>query len=352
MNNDFVKKVALYKELFDAKTISEEQYLNFIKEVVNEQTKEVVENKDLSFEAKREELVNETRQKSQDLRDRLNEYERKGAEEERKRLRDKEQESEVSFAIQFLSQIYDSYGNRVYPDELLEDETKMSLYEMQSLIENIKNSAPQRYNEIVSKIDPSKVIEINEEKPVTEQTETSNNVEEPTKEEAKETTTGLPEGYSDFIVNNTTGEDLSAYVPEINQEANTNAEPQDVAIEQPKPTTIVDLTNDDKAKNDLEEYMAKNGVTDEDKENTSELTREEAPKRPKLITRAKDALMSKINSKNGKINANLAKMLLVVGGVALGAITLGASGLVTAAAIGAGGAIVTGAAAEYIKKVK
>ena len=85
MNNDFVKKVALYKELFDAKTISEEQYLNFIKEVVNEQTKEVVENKDLSFEAKREELVNETRQKSQDLRDRLNEYERKGAEEERKR---------------------------------------------------------------------------------------------------------------------------------------------------------------------------------------------------------------------------------------------------------------------------
>lgn len=347
MNNDFVKKVALYKELFDAKTISEEQYLNFIKEVVNEQTKEVVENKDLSSEAKREELVNETRQKSQDLRDRLNEYERKGAEEERKRLRDKEQESEVSFAIQFLSQIYDSYGNRVYPDELLEDETKMSLYEMQSLIENIKNSAPQRYNEIVSKIDPSKVIEINEEKPVVEQTETSN-----VKEPVKETTTGLPEGYSDFIVNNTTGEDLSAFVPDINQKANTNSEPQVVAIEQPKPTTIVDLTNDDKAKNDLEEYIAKNGITDEDKENTSELTREEAPKRPKLITRVKNDLMNKINAKNGKINANLAKMLLVVGGVALGAITLGASGLVTAAAIGAGGAMVTGAAAEYIKKVK
>lgn len=192
MNSEFVKKVALYKELFDAKTISEEQYLNFIKEVVNEQTKEVVENKDLSFDAKREELVNETRQKSQDLRDRLNEYERKGAEEEIKRLRDKEQDKEVSFAIQFLSQIYDSYGNRVYPDELLEDETKMSLYEMQSLIENIKNSAPQRYNEIVSKIDPSKVIEISEEKPVKEQTETSNNVKP---------TTGLPEGYSDFIAN-------------------------------------------------------------------------------------------------------------------------------------------------------
>lgn len=347
MNNDFVKKVALYKELFDAKTISEEQYLNFIKEVVNEQTKEVVENKDLSFEAKREELVNETRQKSQDLRDRLNEYERKGAEEERKRLRDKEQESEVSFAIQFLSQIYDSYGNRVYPDELLEDETKMSLYEMQSLIENIKNSAPQRYNEIVSKIDPSKVIEINEEKPVVEQTETSN-VEEP----VKETTTGLPEGYSDFIVNNTTGEDLSAYVPEINTEAKTDSQPQVVAIEQPKPTTIVDLTNDDKAKNDLEEYIAKNDITDEDKENTSELTREEAPKRPKLITRAKDTLMSKINSKNGKINVNLAKMLLVVSGAAIGLITLGAGGLITGAAIGVSGAVVTGAAAEYIKKVK
>ena len=347
MNSDFVKKVALYKELFDAKTISEEQYLNFIKEVVNEQTKEVVENNDLSFDAKREELVNENRQKSQDLRDRLNEYERKGKEEERKRLRDKEQESEVSFAIQFLSQIRNGLGERVYPDELLEDETKMSLYEMQSLIENIKNSAPQRYNEIVSKIDPSKVIEINEEKPVVEQTETSN-VEEP----VKETTTGLPEGYSDFIVNNTTGEDLSAFVPDINQKANTNSEPQVVAIEQPKPTTVVDLTNDDKAKNDLEEYIAKNDITDEDKENASELTREEAPKRPKLITRAKDALMSKINSKNGKINANLAKMLLVVGGVALGAITLGASGLVTGAAIGAGGAMVTGAAAEYIKKVK
>ena len=347
MNNDFVKKVALYKELFDAKTISEEQYLNFIKEVVNEQTKEVVENKDLSFEAKREELVNETRQKSQDLRDRLNEYERKGAEEERKRLRDKEQESEVSFAIQFLSQIRNGLGERVYPDELLEDETKMSLYEMQSLIEDIKNSAPQRYNEIVSKIDPSKVIEINEEKPVVEQTETSN-VEEP----VKETTTGLPEGYSDFIVNNTTGEDLSAYVPEINTEAKTDSQPQVVAIEQPKPTTIVDLTNDDKAKNDLEEYIAKNDITDEDKENTSELTREEAPKRPKLITRAKDTLMSKINSKNGKINANLAKMLLVVSGAAIGLITFGADGLITGAAIGVGGAVVTGAAAEYIKKVK
>lgn len=348
MNNDFVKKVALYKELFDAKTISEEQYLNFIKEVVNEQTKEVVENKDLSFEAKREELVNETRQKSQDLRDRLNEYERKGAEEERKRLRDKEQESEVSFAIQFLSQIRNGLGERVYPDELLEDETKMSLYEMQSLIENIKNSAPQRYNEIVSKIDPSKVIEINEEKPVVEQTETSNNVEEP----VKETTTGLPEGYSDFIVNNTTGEDLSAFAPEINTEAKTDSQPQVVAIEQPKPTTIVDLTNDDKAKNDLEEYIAKNDITDEDKENTSELTREEAPKRPKLITRAKDTLMSKINSKNGKINANLAKMLLVVSGAAIGLITFGAGGLITGAAIGVGGAVVTGAAAEYIKKVK
>lgn len=347
MNNDFVKKVALYKELFDAKTISEEQYLNFIKEVVNEQTKEVVENKDLSFEAKREELVNETRQKSQDLRDRLNEYERKGAEEERKRLRDKEQESEVSFAIQFLSQIRNGLGERVYPDELLEDETKMSLYEMQSLIEDIKNSAPQRYNEIVSKIDPSKVIEINEEKPVVEQTETSN-VEEP----VKETTTGLPEGYSDFIVNNTTGEDLSAFAPEINTEAKTDSQPQVVSIEQPKPTTIVDLTNDDKAKNDLEEYIAKNDITDEDKENTSELTREEAPKRPKLITRAKDTLMSKINSKNGKINADLAKMLLVVSGAAIGLITLGAGGLITGAAIGVGGAVVTGAAAEYIKKVK
>ena len=347
MNNDFVKKVALYKELFDAKTISEEQYLNFIKEVVNEQTKEVVENNDLSFDAKREELVNENRQKSQDLRDRLNEYERKGKEEERKRLRDKEQESEVSFAIQFLSQIRNGLGERVYPDELLEDETKMSLYEMQSLIENIKNSAPQRYNEIVSKIDPSKVIEINEEKPVVEQTETSN-VEEP----VKETTTGLPEGYSDFIVNNTTGEDLSAYVPEINTKAKTDSQPQVVAIEQPKPTTIVDLTNDDKAQNDLEEYIAKNDITDEDKENTSELTREEAPKRPKLITRAKDTLMSKINSKNGKINANLAKMLLVVSGAAIGLITFGAGGLITGAAIGVGGAVVTGAAAEYIKKVK
>lgn len=344
MNSEFVKKVALYKELFDAKTISEEQYLNFIKEVVNEQTKEVVENKDLSFDAKREELVNETRQKSQDLRDRLNEYERKGAEEERKRLRDKEQDKEVSFAIQFLSQIYDSYGNRVYPDELLEDETKMSLYEMQSLIENIKNSAPQRYNEIVSKIDPSKVIEISEEKPTVEQTETSNNIERPT--------TGLPDGYSDFIVNNTTGEDLSAYVPEINTEAKINSEPQVVAIEQPKPTTVVDLTNEDKAKNDLERYIAENGITDEDKENASELTREEAPKKPKLITRAKDTLMNKINSKNGKINANLAKMLLVVGGAAIGLITFGAGGLITGAAIGVGGAVVTGAAAEYIKKVK
>lgn len=350
MNNDFTKKTELYKELFDAKKITEEQYLKLLKETVNEQTKEVVENKDLSFEAKREELVNETRKKSQDLRDRLKEYERKSVEEEQKRLRDKEQNDEISFAIQFLSEIYDSYGNRVYPDELIEDETKMSLYEMQSLIENIKNNAPQRYNEIVSKIDPSKVIEINVEEPVVEQT-TNNNIEEPT-EETKENTTGLPEGYSDYIVNNTTGEDLSGYVPEINTETKTDSEPQVVAIEQPKPTTVVDLTNEEKAENDFEEYMTKNGITDEDKENTSELTREEAPKRPKLITRAKEALMNKINAKNGKINANMVKMLLVIGGVAIGAITLGASGLITAAAIGAGGAVAVGAADEYIKKVK
>ena len=350
MNNDFTKKTELYKELFDAKKITEEQYLNLLKEAVNEQTKEVVENKDLSFEAKREELVNETRKKSQDLRDRLKEYERKNAEEEQKRLRDKEQNDEISFAIQFLSEIYDSYGNRVYPDELIEDETKMSLYEMQSLIENIKNNAPQRYNEIVSKIDPSKVIEINVEEPVVEQT-TNNNIEEPT-EETKENTTGLPEGYSDYIVNNTTGEDLSGYVPEINTETKTDSEPQVVAIEQPKPTTVVDLTNEEKAENDFEEYITKNGITDEDKENTSELTREEAPRRPKLITRAREALMNKINTKNGKINANMAKMLLVIGGVAIGAITLGASGLITAAAIGAGGAVAVGAADEYIKKVK
>lgn len=343
MNSEFVKKVALYKELFDAKTISEEQYLNFIKEVVNEQTKEVVENKDLSFDAKREELVNETRQKSQDLRDRLNEYERKGAEEEIKRLRDKEQDKEVSFAIQFLSQIYDSYGNRVYPDELLEDETKMSLYEMQSLIENIKNSAPQRYNEIVSKIDPSKVIEISEEKPVKEQTETSNNVKP---------TTGLPEGYSDFVVNNTTGEDLSANVPEINTEAKINSEPQVVAIEQPKPTTVVDLTNEDKAKKDLKKYIANNGITDEDKENTSELTREEAPKRPKLITRAKDTLMSKINSKNGKINAKLIATAAVIAGITLGVITLGAGAVATAAVTGLSSAVAVGAVSESIKKIK
>ena len=88
MNSNFVKKVALYKELFDAKTISEEQYLNFIKEIVNEETKEVVENKDLSSEAKREELINENRQKSQELRERVKEYEREGTKKERKRLRD------------------------------------------------------------------------------------------------------------------------------------------------------------------------------------------------------------------------------------------------------------------------
>ena len=253
MNSNFVKKVALYKELFDAKTISEEQYLNFIKEIVNEETKEVVENKDLSSEAKREELINENRQKSQELRERLKEYEREGAEKERKRLRDEKQDNEISFAIQFLSQIYDSHGNRVYSDELLEDETKLALYEMQNLIENIKNSAPQQYNEIVSKIDPSKVIEINQEKPVVEQTEKTDN----TKEE-KEVVTGLPDQYSDYIVDNTTGEDLGAHIPEINTEEKTDSEPQVVAIEQPKPTTVVDLTNENKARTDLGDYITKN----------------------------------------------------------------------------------------------
>lgn len=347
MNSNFVKKVALYKELFDAKTISEEQYLNFIKEIVNEETKEVVENKDLSSEAKREELINENRQKSQELRERLKEYEREGAEKERKRLRDEKQDNEISFAIQFLSQIYDSHGNRVYSDELLEDETKLALYEMQNLIENIKNSAPQQYNEIVSKIDPSKVIEINQEKPVVEQTEKTDN----TKEE-KEVVTGLPDQYSDYIVDNTTGEDLGTHIPEINTEEKTDSEPQVVAIEQPKPTTVVDLTNENKARTDLGDYITKNGITGEDKENTSELLKEEAPKRPKLITRAKDNLVKKINSKNGEIFTKITKIALVVGGVALGAITFGVGGLLAGGAIGTGGAIVTGAVTEYLKKVK
>lgn len=324
MNSEFVKKVALYKELFDAKTISEEQYLAFIKEVVNEQTKEAVENKDLSFETKREELVEENKKKSQELKDRIKKYERQHV-----------QEYEIAFAIKFLSQIYDSYGNRVYPDELLQDETKLSLYEMQNLIENIKNNAPKRYNEIVSKIDPSKVIEL--EEPAVENNEN----------EEKETNIGLPEGYSNYIANNTE-EDLT----NINSDANVNNEPEVVDIKQPEPTISVDLTSEEKAKNDFEEYMAKNGITDKDNENTSELLKEEAPKRPKLITRAKDALMNNINSKNGKINANLAKILLVVGGVVLGVATLGASGIITAAAVGTGGALLVGAASEYIKKVK
>ena len=246
-----------------------------------------------------------------------------------------------------MSQIYDSHGNRVYSDELLEDETKLALYEMQNLIENIKNSAPQQYNEIVSKIDPSKVIEINQEKPVVEQTEKTDN----TKEE-KEVVTGLPDQYSDYIVDNTTGEDLGAHIPEINTEEKTDSEPQVVAIEQPKPTTVVDLTNENKARTDLGDYITKNGITGEDKENTSELLKEEAPKRPKLITRAKDNLVKKINSKNGEIFTKITKIALVVGGVALGAITFGVGGLLAGGAIGTGGAIVTGAVTEYLKKVK
>ncbi len=262
MNSEFVKKVALYKELFDAKTISEEQYLSFIKEVVDEQTKEVVEKKDLSFEEKREQLVEENRTKSQELRDRLNEYERKKADEERKRLQNKEQESEISFAIQFLSQIYDSHGNRVYSDELLEDETKMPLYEMQHIIESIRNSSPEKYNEIISKIAPSK------------------------------------------------------------------------------------------AEADLNDYFNKKGISNEDLESTSELTKEEKPKKPKLITRAKDTLMNKINFKNGKINAKLIATAAVIAGITLGVITLGAGAVATAAVTGLSSAVAVGAVSESIKKIK
>lgn len=343
MASEFVKKVALYKELYEANAISEEQYLSFIKEVVNEQTKEAIETKDLSFEGKREQLVEENRKKSQDLRDRLNEYERKGAEEERKKLQDKEQESEISFAIQFLSQIYDSYGNRVYSDELLEDETNMSLYEMQHIIESIKNSAPEKYNEIISKIDPSKVIEIKENEPSVENETVEN-----------KSTTWLPEGYSDFMVDNTNGPDYSSYIdnPEINTEnkvENKSDEPEVVAIEQPKPTLTVDLTNEQKAETELDNYLKKNGIGSEDLESTSELTEEEQPKKPKLITRAKDTLINKINSKNGKINAKLIATAAVIAGITLGAITLGAGTLATAAVTGLSSAVAVGAVSESIK---
>lgn len=344
MNSDFVKKVALYKELFDANTITEEQYLSFIKDVVNEQTKDVVASKDLSFEAKKEELVEETRRKSADLRERISEYEKKGALEEQKRLEDKKQNEDISFAIQFLSQIVNSNGERVYSDELLEDETKMSLYEMQSLIENIKNSAPERYNEIVSKIDPSKVIEV-VNVPVDN--------EQQTKEE-KEVTTGLPDGYSDPIVNITTGPDYSGYVEMPTAEVNNEAvnTPEVVAIEQPKPTMAVDLTNEDQAKNDLDDYLTKNGITNEDQEMTNNLLEEEKPRRPKLITRAKDTLVNAMRSKSGKVNADAMKIMAVVAGVAAGVIALSTGALGVGAAILADGSVAIGVADELLKKIK
>lgn len=356
MNSDFVKKVALYKELFDANTITEEQYLSFIKDVVNEQTKDVVASKDLSFEAKKEELVEETRRKSADLRERISEYEKKGALEEQKRLEDKKQNEDISFAIQFLSQIVNSNGERVYSDELLEDETKMSLYEMQSLIENIKNSAPERYNKIVSKIDPSKVIEVVNAPAVNEQQtkEEVKEVEEQQTKEEKEVTTGLPDGYSDPIVNITTGPDYSGYVEMPTAEVNNEAvnTPEVVAIEQPKPTMAVDLTNEDQAKNDLDDYLTKNGITNEDQEMTNNLLEEEKPRRPKLITRAKDTLVNAMRSKSGKVNADAMKIMAVVAGVAAGVIALSTGALGAGAAILAGGSVAIGAADELLKKIK
>ena len=80
----------------------------------------------------------------------------------------------------------------------------MPLYEMLNLIEEYKNNAPEMYNEIVKKVDPSKVIEI------------SNNTNEPVEqEETKAEGTDVAESNEALETNEEINEEVTGDVVDV-----------------------------------------------------------------------------------------------------------------------------------------
>ena len=364
MASETKNKIEQYKELLDSGLISEEKYYEFVERLINSSnTMEPVEQ---DFNTKREELIQEQRQKSKELKERINNYEEQARKEYERKVRDDRQEQDVAFAISFLSQIRNSLGERVYSDEVLEDAEKgMPLYEMLNLIEEYKNNAPEMYNEIVKKVDPSKVIEI------------SNNTNEPVEqEETKIGGTDVAEPNEDLETNEEINEEVTGDVvdvkdftdlPDIEANENQNAEQEKHSDEtitsdmNEVSNELKDLNNQNngsdfeqfkedyqEAKNEgkSEEEIQKEKDMAEARAEIEEMSRAENPKRPKKISQAGEKLRNLINDSNSHVISKIAKAAvavgLIAGGIAVGAAVIAGGGLAPAVAL-TGGLISGGA---------
>ena len=368
MASETKNKIEQYKELLDSGLISEEKYYEFVERLINSSnTMEPVEQ---DFNTKREELIQEQRQKSKELKERINNYEEQARKEYERKVRDDRQEQDVAFAIGFLSQIRNSLGERVYSDEVLEDAEKgMPLYEMLNLIEEYKNNAPEMYNEIVKKVDPSKVIENsdNTNEPV-EQEETKaegTDVAEPN--EALETNEEINEEVNGDVVDVKDFTDLPDIEANENQNENQNEEQEQHSEEtiasnmnevsseflnssKEKPPVNFEQFKEDyqEAKNEgkSEEEIQKEKDMAEARAEIEEMSRAENPKRPKKISQAGEKLRNLINDSNSHVISKIAKVVvavgLIAGGIAVGAAVIAGGGLAPAVAL-TGGLISGGA---------
>lgn len=368
MASETKNKIEQYKELLDSGLISEEKYYEFVERLINSSnTMEPVEQ---DFNAKREELIQEQRQKSKELKERINNYEEQARKEYERKVRDDRQEQDVAFAISFLSQIRNSLGERVYSDEVLEDAEKgMPLYEMLNLIDEYKNNAPEMYNEIVKKVDPSKVIEIsnNTNEPV-EQEETKvegTDVAEPN--EALETNEEINEEVNGDVVDVKDFTDLPDIEANENQNENQNEEQEQHSEEtiasnmnevssgflnssKEKPPVNFEQFKEDyqeaKNKGKSEEEIQKEKDMAAAKAEIEEMSRAENQKPPRRIAQAGGKLRSLIDNSNPHVIAKIAKITaavgLIVGGVAVGAAVIAGGGIGSAVAL-TGGLISGGA---------
>ena len=366
MASETKNKIEQYKELLDSGLISEEKYYEFVERLINSSnTMEPVEQ---DFNTKREELIQEQRQKSKELKERINNYEEQARKEYERKERDDRQEQDVAFAISFLSQIRNSLGERVYSDEVLEDAEKgMPLYEMLNLIEEYKNNAPEMYNEIVKKVDPSKVIENsnNTNEPVEQEETKAEGVDVAESNEALETNEEINEEVTGDVVDVKDFTDLPDIEANENQNENQNEEQhsdETIASDMNEISNeLKDLNNQNngsdfeqfkedyqEAKNEgkSEEEIQKEKDMAEARAEIEEMSRAENPKRPKKISQAGEKLRNLINDSNSHVISKIAKAAvavgLIAGGIAVGAAVIAGGGLAPAVAL-TGGLISGGA---------
>lgn len=366
MASETKNKIEQYKELLDSGLISEEKYYEFVERLINSSnTMEPVEQ---DFNTKREELIQEQRQKSKELKERINNYEEQARKEYERKVRDDRQEQDVAFAIGFLSQIRNSLGERVYSDEVLEDAEKgMPLYEMLNLIEEYKNNAPEMYNEIVKKVDPSKVIENsdNTNEPVEQEETKAEGADVAESNEALETNEEINEEVTGDVVDVKDFTDLPDIEANENQNENQNEEQhsdETIASDmnevssgflnssKEKPPVNFEQFKEDyqEAKNEgkSEEEIQKEKDMAEARAEIEEMSRAENPKRPKKISQAGEKLRNLINDSNSHVISKIAKVAvavgLIAGGIAVGAAVIAGGGIAPAVAL-TGGLISGGA---------